>query len=279
MLTPLSRSGSSEEGRHPVFETGWRVVLDEVVHPDALHDHGHAAGEKGVLRGGEGSETRLKAEETVGAEALGVAGDPAGGSEILRRIHRDRVTVPETAAEPVTEVAPPPTGFGREMAENGNTAIFPVAGDGFIERLQFGDGSGRPVGFESGLPEHLLVPVQRGDGRGDGEAPEVPPVGADLPEDVDVLIGSDARRGRHPVKGNEGVVFDVDRDGGIGQGGQIGGIASGRGEEKLALELAYVEATDPDFRLRVIEVVDDAVEGFFLEPGPTGPEGDLDRLV
>ena len=215
----------------------------------------------------------------VGAEAFGIAGDPAGGPEILRRIHRHGVAVPEPAAEPVAEVALPPAGFGRQVADQGDAAVVAAAEDGFVEGFKFGDRGGWPVGIESGVAEHLLVPMQGGDGGGDREAPEVATVGTDRPEDLQVLIGADAGGGGHPVEGDEGVVLGVNRDGRVGQGGEVGRIAAGGRKEQLAFELAHVQAADRYLGLGAVEILDDPVEGLLFEAGPAGPEGHLDRLI
>src|SRR5688572_12027051 len=92
------------------------VLLDEVVHPDALNLHRELSRQERVLGAREATEAGAKAPHRIHAEVLRVRGDPVISLEVVWRCGGHLVALEQLAAEDETPAVGPPARLGGQEA-------------------------------------------------------------------------------------------------------------------------------------------------------------------
>lgn len=125
--------------------------------------------------------------------------------------------------------------------------------------------------IETDFAEDFFVVVECGDGASERDGPSAPAIVGGIPEGFYELVGGDVGGCAESVEWGKGVVFGVGSNELVVHDGEVGGIASGRGQHDFGLRVGDVERADEYGVLRVVEVVDDSIDAGSFRSGPACP--------
>src|SRR5581483_11995261 len=235
-----------------------RVLADEVVEENALQSHRNLPGEKRILRRRKIAETACKRFYRIETVVTRPVGEPLVSGHVLRtRAGGDFTPVKNLAAEPRRIRPRPPRRLLRKKTNLPDCAVRVAYRELVGKFAQLRECARRALRIEPGCAEEAFIPVQRGDRRRAGNAPDVAAVFDEIGENRHVTREPLLRR--YAIFADE-IVERRERVA-IGKGIEITRPNSrdvrritARGcEQRFAINLRDVEVFDDDPVLRAVE--------------------------